>query len=159
MAKKQAVGPILSPIDFSPYSESALALAADLAETLKRPLVVVHVVHDPGEAPGSYERQKKGKVVGKMEDAAREMMATFLKKVAKDHPQLKTFKTVDTKLVTGLPVNRILEFVDQLQPYLVVMGSKGRTGMSRLLLGSKAEQLLRLSPVPVTIVKRPKEKE
>ncbi len=159
MAKKQTEGPILSPIDFSPYSEAALALAADLAGTLKRPLVVVHVVHDPVEAPGSYERQKKGKVVGKMEDAAREMMTTFLKKVGKDHPQLKTLKNAEPKLVTGLPVTRILEMVDQLQPYLVVMGSKGRTGMSRLLLGSKAEQVLRLSPVPVTIVKHPQGKD
>ena len=36
---------------------------------------------------------------------------------------------------------------------MVVMGSAGRTGLSRFLLGSKAEQVLRLCPVPVTIVK------
>ena len=39
----------------------------------------------------------------------------------------------------------------------VVMGSAGRTGLSHFLLGSKAEQILRLSPVPVTIVKAPHE--
>ena len=36
---------------------------------------------------------------------------------------------------------------------MVVMGSRGRTGLSRLMLGSKAEQVVRLCPAPVTIVK------
>jgi universal stress protein A len=36
---------------------------------------------------------------------------------------------------------------------MIVMGSQGRTGLAHLLLGSKAERVVRLSPIPVTIVK------
>jgi len=36
---------------------------------------------------------------------------------------------------------------------MIVMGSQGRTGLAHALLGSKAEQVVRLSPIPVTIVK------
>jgi nucleotide-binding universal stress UspA family protein len=37
---------------------------------------------------------------------------------------------------------------------MIVMGSVGRTGLSHIMLGSKAEQVVRLSPIPVTIVKQ-----
>jgi nucleotide-binding universal stress UspA family protein len=63
---------------------------------------------------------------------------------------------MEGKLVVGLPVTRILEVVDRFKPFLVVMGSEGRTGLSHMLLGSKAEQVVRLCPAPVTIVKEPK---
>ena len=48
---------------------------------------------------------------------------------------------------------RILEVIDKSGTSLVVMGSQGRTGLDHLMLGSKAEQVVRLSPVPVMIVK------
>ena len=58
----------------------------------------------------------------------------------------------------GLPErvlrSRILQLVEKLKPSMVVMGSEGRTGLGRALLGSKAEQVVRLCPVPVTIVKQ-----
>jgi nucleotide-binding universal stress UspA family protein len=67
-------------------------------------------------------------------------------------------KKAGRKLVVGLPVTRTLEVVEQISPRLLVMGSAGRTGLSRILLGSKAEQLVRLCPVPVVIVKTPLER-
>jgi nucleotide-binding universal stress UspA family protein len=57
--------------------------------------------------------------------------------------------------VVGLPVNRILEMIKITKASMVVMGSQGRTGMQHIMLGSKAEQIVRLSPVPVMIVKKP----
>ncbi|MGB5472794.1 MAG: universal stress protein, partial [Gammaproteobacteria bacterium] len=54
---------------------------------------------------------------------------------------------------TGLPVNRILELADKSAARMIVMGSQGRTGLARALLGSKAEQVVRLAHIPVTIVK------
>jgi len=52
-------GPVLVAVDFSPYSEQALIWAARVAESFEVPLLVLHVVHDPGSAPGYYERAKK----------------------------------------------------------------------------------------------------
>ena len=72
-------------------------------------------------------------------------------------PDSRALRDAQKKLVVGLPVTRILEVIDRVEPWMVVMGSAGRTGLSHMLLGSKAEQILRLSPVPVTIVKAPHE--
>ncbi|MDH3694421.1 MAG: universal stress protein, partial [Gammaproteobacteria bacterium] len=68
-------------------------------------------------------------------------------------------KKAERLLVAGLPVTRILEVAKRLEPKMLVMGSAGRTGLSHFLLGSKAEQLLRLCPYPVTIVKLPENQE
>ena len=52
MTTKQKNRPILVPVDFSPHSEAALVCAAELAGTLGNELIILHVVHDPGDAPG-----------------------------------------------------------------------------------------------------------
>ncbi len=57
------------------------------------------------------------------------------------------------ELVVGVPVRRILEVAERIEARLIVMGSRGRTGLSRLLLGSKAQSVVQLAPMPVTIVK------
>jgi len=147
---------ILVPVDFSPHSRGALAFAGSLSKRLRAPLVILHVVHDPGEAPGYYDkiRKKKRKGVSRIEDKAREAMEAFLGSMVVEHEDLKaTLEKAETRLVTGLPVSRILEVIETLNPSMVVMGSQGRTGLAHLYLGSKAEQVTRLSPVPVTIVK------
>ena len=59
MSDKPDKQPILVPVDFSPHAEAALVHAANLAECLQRPLVVLHVVHDPGEMPGYYARSSR----------------------------------------------------------------------------------------------------
>jgi len=148
--------PILVPVDFSPHARVALAFAGSLSKRLRAPLVILHVVHDPGEAPGYYDkiRKSKRKGVSRIEDKAREAMETFLGSMVVEHADLKaTLEKAETRLVTGLPVSRILEVIEKLNPSMVVMGSQGRTGLAHLYLGSKAEQVTRLSPVPVTIVK------
>ena len=62
-------------------------------------------------------------------------------------------RTVETELVLGEPARAIVEFVEESDVDHVVIGSHGRTGMSRVLLGSVAEQVARRSPVSVTIVR------
>ncbi len=57
MVKKADKGVLLVAVDFSPYSEQALCFAGRLAEKLKARLLVLHVIHDPGEAPGFYAQK------------------------------------------------------------------------------------------------------
>lgn len=153
-SNKVSTKPVLIPVDFSPSSEAALVLGCQLGSAMKVPVCVLHVVHDPGDAPGYYH-QVEGREgeLRRLEDLARDMFEKFMLKMAAKHPNLKELKRATTKLVVGLPVTRILEVVERLQPCMVVMGSAGRTGLSHVLLGSKAEQVVRLCPVPVTIVK------
>ncbi len=156
MAKKPArrSRPVLVAVDFSPFSESALLWAARTAQRFEAPLLALHVVHDPESAPGYYQHSKKRKQhLRRVEETAAEMMASFLQHMRKLHPKL--LAEVPHRLVIGLPVTRILEVAAEVDAQLIVMGSAGRTGMSRLLLGSKAEKAVQLSPIPVTIVKVP----
>jgi nucleotide-binding universal stress UspA family protein len=145
--------PILVPIDFSPYSEAALLFACELAEAIRAPVVILHVVHDPGDAPGYYEVKGRKKQLKRLQDLAAEKFEEFFGKLLEEHPKLDALKRATRKLVVGLPVTRILELIEKTRPKMVVMGSAGRTGLSRFVLGSKAEQLVRLCPTPVTIVK------
>jgi nucleotide-binding universal stress UspA family protein len=153
MTPKTKGRPILVPVDFSTYSEAALLCAADLAEMTKEPLIVLHVVHDPGEAPGYYEVKGRKKQLHRIEDVAAEMLQEFMADVKKKYPGNMPIRNAQTELVTGLPVNRILEVAEQNHARMIVMGSQGRTGLSHVLIGSKAEQVVHLSPIPVTIVK------
>jgi len=143
---------ILVPVDFSIHSEKALLFAADLATRLNTPLVILHVIHDPGESPGYYP-QKDPEHPHRIADVAAEMMAEFINRIAKEHPKLVKISQAKTQLITGLPVTRIMEVAEQCKPQMVIMGSQGRTGLAHLLLGSKAEQIVRLCPFPVTIIK------
>ena len=153
MTKEKKDRPILVPVDFSTYSEAALLCAADLADMINEPLIVLHVVHDPGEAPGYYVVKGRKKQLHRLEDVAAEMLQEFVDNVKNKNPHNKALKTAQTELVTGLPVSRILEVAEQNHARMIVMGSQGRTGLSHVLLGSKAERVVHLSPIPVTIVK------
>ena len=88
-----------------------------------------------------------------MEDVASEMLDGFIQEIQEKNPGLAALNNLETMLVKGLPVNRILEIAGKLNSRMIVMGSQGRTGLSHIMLGSKAEQVVRLSPIPVTIVK------
>jgi nucleotide-binding universal stress UspA family protein len=151
--------PLLVPVDFSEHSEAALREACKLSEGLAAPLVVLHVVHDPGDMPGYYTKVTKKKHLMRIEDAAAKMFEAFLKSAAKKNPDCKKLKNVETILVTGLPVTRILEVAKKIEARMVVMGSQGRTGFQHMMLGSKAERVVQLCPVPVTIVKAKSEEQ
>ena len=157
MTVKKKNKPILVPVDFSAPSETALVNAAVLAEKLDSDIVMLHVVHDLNDAPGYYSVKGRNKQMRRMEDVAAEMLEEFFLKMKRKHANLVALEHATTMLVVGLPVNRILESASKIHARMIVMGSQGRTGLARAMLGSKAEQVVRLAPIPVMIVKDEKE--
>jgi len=155
MADNDGKKPILVPVDFSGHSLAALLKACELAECARQPVIILHVVHDPAEMPGYYSRVTKKKKIAHIEDLAQEAFDIFVDDAKKQYPNVRDLQKAQTMLVVGLPVNRILEVVDITKASTVVMGSQGRTGMKHIMLGSKAEQVVRLCPVPIMIVKEP----
>jgi len=153
-AKKHDRQPILVPVDFSSHSKAALLKACELAECTGDPLLVLHVVHDPAEMPGYYGQVTKKKKLLRIQDLARESFDEFMKTTAAENPDVKKLKKAENMLVLGLPVSRIIEVAKKNNASMVVMGSQGRTGLKHVLLGSKAEQVVRMCPVPVLIVKK-----
>lgn len=145
-------GPVLVAVDFTADSEAAFIWGCEYAECAGATVVVLHVVHDPGDAPGSY-RRKEEDALRPSDEIAREMMVKFLEDVRKKTDLTSAGEKAESLVIQGIPATRILEAAEKIGAQIIVMGSRGRTGLPHLLLGSKAERVVQLSPIPVTIVK------
>jgi nucleotide-binding universal stress UspA family protein len=135
---------ILYPTDFSESSESAFALACALARDYNARLVVLHVIQLPPAIPS-----EAGLLVAEADE---------YRDYAKDqllHYQPPGGVRLEHWLETGEPEAEILGLARKLHADLIVMGTHGRTGLGRLLLGSIAEHVLRKAPCPVLTVKKP----
>ena len=150
-----ADGPVLVAVDFSEDSRLALVWAARQARLEKAPLIILHVVHDPAASPGFY-RKPDDNYLRPMVDVAAEMMDEFLARVKAEYPDLPALSAAHVRLVSGLPPGRIVEFAAAEGVAIVVLGSCGRTGLAHVLLGSVAERVVQLSPLPVVVVKAPR---
>ncbi len=153
MSDKVESAPILVPVDFSTHSEAALIYAVKLAKCLGQSVLALHVVHDPGVMPGYYSRALKKKQVHRIEDGAADMLAEFLTDVVTRHPNLQGLRGIESMLIKGLPSSRILEVAEKRGASLIVLGSKGLTGLKHLMIGSVAERVVHLARIPVTVVK------
>lgn len=89
-----------------------------------------------------------------MPDLSAEEREDLLKELHEVRPEDATV-SVEHLLVEGDPVGAILKISQERQCDLIVMGSHGRTGLHRLLMGSVAEQVLRKATCPVVTVKTP----
>jgi len=61
-------------------------------------------------------------------------------------------RVIDTEIRTGRPADEIIKYATGSEIELIIMGSHGRSGLSRIMMGSVAESVARRSPLPVTIV-------
>ena len=90
-----------------------------------------------------------------MADAAQRMLSDFLGQMRSAHPGLKSLAAATTKLAKGLPAQTIVNEAEALGASLIAIGSRGKSSFAKLLYGSNAEKVTRLSPIPVTVVKAP----
>lgn len=135
---------ILHPTDFSEQSESAFALASALARDYQARLVVLHVVPIPATL------DPEGFVTSDNE----EEQAFALDQLHRLELEEKDIQ-LDSRLEHGAVAANILHVAEESHADLIVMGTHGRSGLSRLLLGSVAEQVMRGAPCPVVTVKMP----
>jgi nucleotide-binding universal stress UspA family protein len=139
---------ILFPTDFSEYNREALEYASTLAAESGATLHIVYV-HDPrdlsttmGEASYVYAATWQQE-----RDAAAERLKTIV-------PTVPAVVCVH-HCVVGRPDDEIVLLATEENVDLIVMASHGRTGLSRLLMGSVAEGVMRRAPCPVLVVKHP----
>lgn len=133
---------ILVPTDFGDSSSRAEALAIELAAKLGARVTLMHVWNVP--APSYAEALTWP--VDKVEAAARESLAAAVARWKEKHPN------VEGVLAAGYPSDCIVETAKTANVDMIVMGTHGRRGVSRILLGSVAEKVVRLAPVPVLTV-------
>ncbi len=147
---------VLAAVDFTEHSVRAVGVAATWAKATGTKLLILHVVHDPAEAPGYYGKAVTGKskkLLKTITNYAEELMAKFMGSIKLPPDTADVLANAETMMVSGSPVTRILEVAAVQNATMIVVGSHGRTGVRRLLLGSKAARVANMSPVPVTIVK------
>jgi len=159
---------ILFPTDGSDGADAALSHAKDLAEQYGATLHVlfvadddfapsglVHTEHEDAEtsemAPGHSEEAPSGMVnteheLGELEEGGQQIVASVAESVDDDIP-------TETVVVSGNPYERILDYAGESGTDLIVMGTHGRTGVDRYLLGSVTEKIVRTSDVPVLTVR------
>lgn len=138
---------ILVPIDGSPQSDDALDYA--LEEFADEEITVLHVI-DPIDAGYSAPVGMPG---GTEEwyEAAREQSETLFEEAQEVADGYGV--TLETDEELGRPSTTIVEFADENDFDQIVMGSHGRSGVSRILLGSVAETVVRRASMPVTVVR------
>jgi len=150
-------GPVLIAVDFSEDSRVALLWGCAEAARWKLPVTILHVVHVPAENP-DYYHQETEKIVRPLGDIAEDRMKEFLEQVLGENPHRAANEKagLESRLVKGIPATRIIEVAKNIGAGQIVMGSRGQTGLKHLLLGSKAERVVQMARIPVTIIKAEK---
>jgi nucleotide-binding universal stress UspA family protein len=136
---------ILHPTDFSDSSRAALDLAARLARESGAGLVVVHV------APTAAVEVAGDGIPAIMPAVDLGPLRERLEGVRPEDAGIP----VRHRLLEGDPATEVLREARADGCDLIVLGTHGRTGVSRFVLGSVAEQITRRAPCPVVVVKKP----
>jgi nucleotide-binding universal stress UspA family protein len=143
---------ILVPTDFSDCSNEALKCASNLASDTGARIFIVHVDEFLDATVPAIPSVEGGNLVEAAWDTKRQ--DDVKAKLVKVVPTVSNVK-YDQHYLMGSPQNEILQFANEQGVDLIVMGSHGRTGISRLLMGSVAEAVMRRANCPVLVVKRP----
>ena len=134
---------ILHATDFSEPSEFAFQFACDLARDYGAVLVILHVYPTP------VLPTLNGKVFPLPVDVPRKDLTEMLDAIKPSEPAI----TVERILVVGAPAYEISRVAEAYHADLIVMGTHGRGGLSRLVMGSVAEDVLRNAQCPVLTVR------
>ena len=137
-----AIRVIVHPTDFSVNSQAALWVARGLARDHAARLILLHVA--------SLEFLTDGTPAAIVDPHAERLELERLRKRV-DGPDLKY--PVETVMERGYAAPDIIDTADELNCDLIVMGTHGRTGLGRLLMGSVAENVLSKANCPVLVVK------
>ncbi|WP_135304802.1 universal stress protein [Haloarcula amylovorans] len=137
---------ILVPTDGSEGSEAAIGPAVDIASTYDARLHALSVIDTM--AMGVDVRS-----VGVLD--ALEESAESAVEIIEEQATQASVSAVETAIKHGSPYRGIRSYVEEHDIDLVVMGTHGRSGIERYLLGSVAEKTVRTSPVPVMTVRQP----
>ena len=140
---------ILVPIDFSAHADAVLEWAAHMAEEHGSKLVLLHAYHLPVDfqqlegayLPPDFWKQVKTEASENLERCATKLRARGL--------------AVETVVREGYPATAIEEEARSRHADLVVIGTRGHSGLKHLLLGSVAERVVQKAPCPVLAVKTP----
>ncbi len=134
---------VLVPTDFGETSAAALRYAVELSRRFHARLYLLNVPEHPGEAA---EAEYPIGLFETMQNAAHDRLRALLASddAAELHPECA--------MRIGHPADEIVRYAQEQEVDLIVMGTHGRAGLSRVVLGSVAEKVVRYATCPVLTV-------
>ncbi len=139
---------ILFPTDFSQFGDAALPMATSIARDRNADLVILHVQ----EPPAAYAAGEL--YFGPMEPDVETIRQT-LEQVRPSDPNVLCIH----HMTMGDPAKEIVRVADEENVDMIVMSTRGRTGLAHVLMGSVAEKVVRRANCPVLVVKSHAKKE
>lgn len=140
---------VLIATDFSPSAEYALAHGVALAQRFGSRVTLVHAFSIPLVSPAAGAVVPNEDVVLALSEAANKNLDAVVARV------VSKGLACEGMLRVGFPDDEVLAAADARSTSLIVVGTHGRRGVRRLLLGSVAENILRRAKVPVLVVRDP----
>ena len=134
---------ILVPTDFSADADAAFKYAQGLARKFDAHVHLLHVVEDPLAAGVWSSEIYTAEIAGLQVNLVRDAEERLRRSVPDDAG------AVSTEVRTGHTARQILETARDTHADLIVMGTRGRTGVAHVIMGSVAERVVRLAPCPV----------
>jgi nucleotide-binding universal stress UspA family protein len=138
---------LLVPVDFSPHSSEALRLAIELAKTFRAKIHLIHAYELTVSQLRLYGVVFPEPSYEKVRDAAVRRLEEELSRVQEAGLE------GEVQVVQSSPAEAIADAARELPADLIVMGTRGYTGLKHVLLGSVAERTVRIAPCPVVTVK------
>jgi len=144
---------ILVSTDFSDFSAAAVEYAASFALLYGARIHLIHVI-EPGAVVGVPGMEINTTAAGLEQEAqAQEEMRKFV------YWKMKNNTNLEQVILHGEACREIVKYAQENEVDLIVVATHGRTGVAHMLMGSVAEKIVRLSPVPVLAVKPPEMRE
>ena len=140
---------ILVAVDFSPHSSKALECAIDLGKRYGAELHLLHCYQTNPIGVLPYEIRSPVEFEQEIVSTARRHLAEWGAKVRSEG------LAVEEHLTPRFPSEAIVDLAREIAAGLIVMGTRGQSGLSHVLLGSVAERTLRRAPCPVLTVHAP----
>lgn len=137
---------ILCPIDYSDCSINALGYAVKMAIRDSARLYLIYVnehVFDYGGLKFSPEKDLDPDTVVRMKKK-------LMDRIPED---IREYIRVETLITMGIPVNEIIKVAKRKKVDIIVMGTHGRNGIAHMVIGSVAEEVIRISPCPVLCIR------
>jgi nucleotide-binding universal stress UspA family protein len=139
---------LLVPVDFSEISQKALDLAKELAAKLQAEIVLIHVFETPIVLYPEISPALIDSIYTESFPAAQRALADLAARSG----------GLRTMFREGIPGSEIVRAEEELSPKLIVIGTHGRRGIRRFVLGSVAEYVVRHATAPVVTVRGAAEK-
>jgi nucleotide-binding universal stress UspA family protein len=141
---------ILVPTDFSKFSDKALSEALEIAETFDSEVYLVYVIR--GESGFSIMETFDEETQQKIHKQLKQKTEAAFKKQIKKFPLSEKVKII-TEVAKGVPYKEILEFQKRIEPDVLVIAARGRSGFEEFFFGSTSEKIVRRASCSVLLVK------